>query len=100
MNNLFAKCRNRTWSRAELRYDYFIINLFENYRIRTWNRAELSYECFIINLFANCRIRTWNRAELSYECFIINLLYLQTAGVVIFSAERISTAGNTSVFAG
>ena len=73
MNNLFAKCRNRTWSRAELSYDYFIINLFANYRIRTWNRAELSYECFIINLFANCRIRTWSRAELSYECFIINL---------------------------
>ena len=73
MNNLFAKCRNRTWSRAELSYDYFIINLFANYRIRTWNRAELSYECFIVNLFANCRIRTWSRAELSYECFIINL---------------------------
>ena len=56
MNNLFAKCRIRTWSRAELSYDYFIINLFANCRIRTWNRAELSYECFIINLFANCRI--------------------------------------------
>ena len=58
MNKLFAKCRNRTWSRAELSYDYFIINLFANYRIRTWNRAELSYECFIINLFTNCRSRT------------------------------------------
>ena len=77
MSNLFEKCRIRTWSRAELSYDYydyFIINLFANCRIRTWNRTELSYECFIINSFANCRIRTWSRAELSYEYLIINLL--------------------------
>ena len=68
MNNLFGKCRIRTWSRAELSYDYFIINLFANCRIRTWNRAELSSECFIINLFTSCSSRTWSRAGPS-TCF-------------------------------
>ena len=52
----------RTWNRAELSYECFIINLFANCSIRTWSRAELSYECFIINLFTNCRGRTWSRA--------------------------------------
>ena len=68
MNNLFANCRIRTWNRAELSYECFIINLFANCRIRTWSRAELSYECFIINLFTNCRSRTWSRAGPS-TCF-------------------------------